>query len=52
MTKELQLFRSNDWKVRIIEIDGNPWFVGKDIAESLGYVRTSDAIRKHCKKTN
>ena len=34
-------------RVRTIEIDGNPWFVGKDVAEVLGYRDTSDALKKH-----
>ena len=26
-----------------------PGFVGKDVAERLGYADTSDAIKRHCK---
>lgn len=33
--------------VRVIEINGEPWFVGKDIAESLGYSNTRDALEAH-----
>lgn len=33
--------------VRTLTIDGEPWFVGKDIAECLGYSNTKDALRKH-----
>lgn len=33
--------------VRTLTIDGDPWFVGKDIAECLGYSNTKDALRKH-----
>ncbi|NIJ86962.1 hypothetical protein FHY35_004012 [Xanthomonas arboricola] len=32
-----------------MQIDGSPWFVGKDIAEALGYANTADALTKHCK---
>ena len=32
--------------VRAIAIDGEPWFVGKDVAEALGYKNQRDAIRK------
>ena len=28
---------------------GEPGFVGKDVAERLGYADTSDAIKRHCK---
>lgn len=34
-------------KVRTIEINGEPWFVGKDVAEALGYSNTRDALNKH-----
>ena len=33
--------------VRTMMIDDNPWFVGKDIAEALGYKNISDALSKH-----
>ena len=33
--------------IRALSIDGEPWFVGKDIAERLGYTNTRDAIYKH-----
>lgn len=32
--------------VRALEIDGEPYFVGKDVAEILGYERPTDAVRK------
>ena len=34
-------------ELRIVEIDGEPWFVGKDVAEALGYSNTSKAIITH-----
>lgn len=34
-------------EIRAIQIDGEPWFVGKDVAEILGYSQTAQAIRKH-----
>ena len=34
-------------RVRIQEIDGEPWFVGKDVAGALGYRETAKAIRTH-----
>lgn len=33
--------------VRVIMQNGEPWFVGKDVAEMLGYGNTAQAIRKH-----
>lgn len=37
-------------KIRVVaDGSGEPWFVGKDIADALGYFDTNQAIRKHCK---
>ena len=33
--------------IRAIEKDGESWFVGKDVAETLGYNNTRDALYKH-----
>lgn len=33
--------------VRAMLIDGEPWFVGKDVAEALGYEAPRNAIKKH-----
>lgn len=38
-------------RVRTVEIDGEIWFVGFDVANVLGYIRPSDAVRQHCKHT-
>lgn len=35
--------------VRAMEIDGEPWFVGRDVAETLGYKDTVNALKQHCK---
>lgn len=35
--------------VRVVKIDGEPWFVGKDVAEAIGYADTTNAIKQHCK---
>lgn len=32
--------------VRTTMIDDEPWFVGKDVADALGYVKTADVLRK------
>lgn len=44
---ELQTFNFEDLPVRKIEVDGEPFFVGKDVAEILGYTRPSEAIKSH-----
>lgn len=33
--------------IRVVEIDGQLWFVGKDVAESLGYNDYFGALKKH-----
>ena len=45
---ELQIFNSEEFgAVRTVTIENEPWFVGKDVAVSLGYKDTSDALKKH-----
>ncbi len=44
---DLQIFNNSEFgSIRTVTIDGEPWFVGKDIAEALGYVKPTDAVRK------
>lgn len=46
--KQVQVFNNAEFgDVRVIMQDGEPWFVGKDVAEILGYRNISDAILKH-----
>ncbi|GHU57452.1 hypothetical protein AGMMS49975_23060 [Clostridia bacterium] len=35
--------------MRTVEIGGEPWFVGRDVAEILGYKNPNEAVREHCK---
>lgn len=44
VTKE---FLFNDQQVRTVVRDGEPWFVGKDVADILGYKNQRDALAKH-----
>lgn len=45
---ELQTFTSAAFgSVRIIDKGGQPWFVGKDVADILGYSNSSKAIPQH-----
>lgn len=37
-------------EIRTIEISGEPWFVGKDVATALGYAKTENAIARHVDK--
>ena len=46
--KELQVFNSEEFgSVRTVMVDGQPYFVGKDIAEILGYANPSKALADH-----
>lgn len=45
---ELKVFENCEFgTLRGVEIDGESWLVGKDVAERLGYKDTSDALKKH-----
>lgn len=44
VTKE---FLFNDQQVRTVVRDGEPWFIGKDVAIVLGYGNTKDALLSH-----
>lgn len=46
----MMIFKNEEFgQIRTVEIDGKPYFVGKDIANSLGYSNPRDAISRHCK---
>lgn len=44
---ELQLFNFENNQVRTLLINDEPWFVGKDVAEILGYSKARNAIATH-----
>ena len=44
---EVQLFNFESHEVRSLLLNNEPWFVGKDVADVLGYADTNQAIRKH-----
>lgn len=45
---DLQIFSNPEFgEIRTIEQNGEPWFVGKDVAAALGYSNPRDAIAKH-----
>lgn len=45
---ELKIFNNKEFgKIRTVTIDNEPWFVGKDVASSLGYERATKAIQDH-----
>ena len=44
----IQVFENKEFgKVRTMEVNGEPFFVGKDVAEILGYADTNKAIAMH-----
>ena len=46
--EELKIFENAEFgKVRVVEVNGDPWFVGKDVAEILGYSNPNEAIQDH-----
>lgn len=48
MLNQLEIFKNREFgEIRTVTIDGEPWFVGKDIAEALGYSNTRDALATH-----
>ncbi len=46
---DLSVFAFDSQAVRVVMVDGEPWFVGKDVAEALGYTNPQKAVRDHCK---
>ncbi|MGN0298904.1 MAG: BRO family protein [Lachnospiraceae bacterium] len=45
---ELKIFNSPEFgQIRVMDIDGEPWFVGKDVAEALGYQKPENAVSTH-----
>ena len=50
---ELQIFSSKEFgKIRVVERNGEPWFIGKDVAEALGYINTQKAVLMHVKQNH
>lgn len=48
MNNEIEIFKNEELgNVRILNINGDPWFIASDVAKSLGYKNTSDAIKRH-----
>lgn len=47
---QLMQFDFRGHTVRTVQINGEPWFVGRDVAEILGYTNPQKAVRDHCKR--
>lgn len=49
----IKIFERQEFgQVRVVDVDGEPWFVASDVAKALGYERPNDAVNAHCKKVN
>lgn len=49
--KDLQIFKNEEFgEIRGIEIDNEPWFIGKDIVDSLSYDLTTHSYTEYIKK--
>ena len=45
---DLKIFENEEFgEIRVTEINGEPWFVGKDVTEKLGYQNCSEALADH-----
>lgn len=45
---KMQIFKNDNFgAIRTLEINGEPWFVGKDVAEVLGYSNPNEAVQEH-----
>ena len=48
MSKDIQIFNNDKFgQLRTVIIDNEPWFVGKDVADTLGYSDTNKAVAMH-----
>ena len=45
---DITIFKNSEFgEIRTTEINGEPWFVGKDVAEILGYTNSRKALADH-----
>lgn len=44
---ELQVFKNNEFSIKSLVIDNEPWFLGNEVAMMLGYKNPRDALNKH-----
>lgn len=51
-THEVTPFNFDRASIRVVTVDGNPWFVAKDVTDVLGYANSAAAVAAHCKAAN
>ncbi|WHL28117.1 BRO family protein [Pseudomonas juntendi] len=49
VARTVNLFSFEGFQVRVVLVDGEPWFSARDVAERLGYTNPQKAVRDHCK---
>lgn len=49
VARTVNLFNFEGFDVRVVLVDGEPWFSARDVAEGLGYSNPQKAVRDHCK---
>lgn len=48
MNNQMQIFENDTFgELQVLEIESNPWFIGKEVADILGYTNAPKAIRDH-----
>ena len=48
MENNIEIFKNEEFgEIRTLVIEGEPWFIGKDVAEILGYGNPSKALIDH-----
>lgn len=46
---ELHIFKNEEFgEIRMVQLNNETYFIGKDVATALGYSNARDAISKHC----
>jgi prophage antirepressor-like protein len=44
---DLEVFHHERWSVRTVVIDGEPWFVARDVCEALGFANARQSVSTH-----
>ena len=48
----IKIFERQEFgQVRVVDVNGEPWFVARDVAKALGYQNTVEAVNTHCEKS-
>lgn len=47
-----KIFSFGDYKIRVVAIEGKPWFFASDICQALKFSNTSKAIKDNCKTSH